>query len=1272
MERWQDKAAEYKKAGFSDDQIEEEKQSVYKEYTDAGIDKKAIDEYFGFKEFNKDPMKSLIEENYQKYIVNSQEPIKDFMDMLDKVIYRAEKTPESIGTGLNQTVAMQAYKAAHGESLLSPENMPREYEDDYLNVLQDISTVAGDLPIMIAGGVAAGAAAAPTGPVGMTIAAGAGSNALPASMRSLLMNYYEKGEIKDASDFFSRLGSVFYDTTKEATIGAATSFVGGKVSNKLLSKGISQSVTRIASTGSEVATMVAMSKGIEGEIPSYEDFWRAGAVVGGMAISGHVVKNMMRVYKDTGIHPNQQAEDAIQDPKLRADLISQTEEIPSAYQNRVEIVGEKIAATAEIAAVEKPTIEKPVTEEKIQKQELTPEQQILEKVKIPGEKQKTIYTKEDAYTDYTDKLYPIKNALDEVGKTDLSTSTDGYKLMRLFADYKSKVKHFFEKGTFNFSDLEDTGKSFDSIIEPHKNDIGGLKAFIIAKRASELIKKGIKTGFEKIDLESVIKNGQEKYGNTEKEIVNFQNQILKYYKDSGHISEDTYNLFVKLNENYIPFKRYFEEPKGKAVKRKSAEGLIKALQGSERDIIDPFLSIVDNSEALIKFAERNRGASAFVDQIISIEDQTVIKKVKTSIREFDISDKEAKDILEITGSEVTKENIDNVKDNFSIFRPQRKNLTEYQFEIFRNGKREVWETDNIRLAKALRATDFDQNQVNIIMKGMRAITTVHRLGISLTPDFILRNWFRDQMTSQTLTKTSGSFVDTLVAVGDIINKKDSYWQWLKSGGANGAFNDLNLEYSKKYEYISDPESAGKGFIKNVLKKPIQFLEISGSIVEMSTKLAEFKRTAEYKSGKKLTANELFSGGYASREATIDFQRIGAKVQAWNSIAAFSNAQIQGMDRIARAIKEDPVNFTKNAFIMYTVPSILLWYANKDDERIKEIPQWQKDIHWLIPIDYWKEIEDASEVDGIPDYLLKQENGKYFVNNGPVIRIPKGEIGMVFGSLIERTLESFVAENPDATFGLDETILNTFVPNYIPDAAKPIIEQSLNYNFFTNNNLVPFTLEGALPEDQYTEYTSDTAIQLGKLLSYIPMADKIGSEKAKITSPVVIDNYIRNWTGTIGVYATQILDKGLSAAKLAQIENKPDWTFADIPVIKAFIARYPNARSSSIEEFVSEYKDAKKYINSLNLRIERGNIEGALNIVDKNTEMLVALDDAYKSMNEFRKTINYIYYNKDMTSKEKRQFIDDQYYMMIEVAKHNLELTRQIKKNIKQSNEGNKQ
>ena len=905
----------------------------------------------------------------------------------------------------------------------------------------------------------------------------------------------------------------------------------------------------------------------------------------------------------------------------------------------------------------------------------TAEEKILGHIGERQNKKASEFDFEKLYTNVVDKFNPIKLAVGELKATDLPTNKNPYELARMANDYKAKVKHVFEKGMIDYETLKVTGPSFKEIIEPFRSDakaIDGLKAFMVSKRALELEARGIKSGFDIEAAKEVVANGETKFGKAAEQMTEFQNGALKYAKDSGLISDKAYKSMLEAGKSYVSFSRIVEpEATGsKAGKSKS----LKNIKGSDLMIQDPFKSMVENTEALFRAAEANRSTKALVDLAAKTPDQTVISQVKTKMKPIEVTEAEISKAFGKT--EFGQALIEVMKDGgfepefeaFNIFRPlEQRNLAPGQFDVMIGGKRKIFETTP-ELADAVNRLRGNAASTNLAFKMANAVTVVKKIGITFTPDFILKNVFRDQFTAGAFSEAGTiPFKDMAVAMSDIISKNDTYYNWMKSGGAGGAFLDLNKSFIENDLLGVSAESGMAGKVWNQVKKPAEYLQLAGTIMEEATRLAEFKKVTKGAT----EGAEVFKGGMASREVTVDFQRIGAKMAAINSITAFENVAVQGLDRTARAVKADPAGVLTKGMMYLTAPSILLWWANHDDERYKEIPRWEKDLFWIIPTNDWQPAKDSKEVDGMAKHLVRQkEDGSYEINKGHVYRLPKPqELGLIFGTIPERLMEKFFTDNPRALNDLSETVQGMLAPNLIPDAALPFIEQGINKNLFTSAPLVSPQMENRLPELQYTEYTTTTAKTLGKLIGMIPVAKDVGPNSTKISSPAVVDNYIKSWSGALGSYLVEVADKALEKSGVAPEQIKPSKTLADIPFIKAFVVRHPSGSTQSITDFYARSTEAEKIFNSIEFLKKQGDEEGIKKIVSNPDyqEAMVRTGEIKSALGQMSSVIKSIYANKEMTRDEKRQQIDSIYYMMIETAKQGNELMDDWAKNVKKQN-----
>ena len=202
--------------------------------------------------------------------------------------------------------------------------------------------------------------------------------------------------------------------------------------------------------------------------------------------------------------------------------------------------------------------------------------------------------------------------------------------------------------------------------------------------------------------------------------------------------------------------------------------------------------------------------------------------------------------------------------------------------------------------------------------------------------------------------------------------------------------------------------------------------------------------------------------------------------------------------------------------------------------------------------------------------------------------------------------------------------------------------------------MPRSLEGLLPEYQYTEYTSETSKLLGKLIR------QISGEYSGISSPVRIESTINNWTGTLGRTFTSVLDKALIGSGVIDDPIKPEQTLADIPVIRAFVVRNPSAGSEYITTFYDKYEKVNKIFNSIDTLQKAGNFEEANKLLTNLPVEATILKTSYKLVQDLDKRVRDTYNSKFLSPNEKRQLIDEMYRNMIDISKYSLDAIKDIK------------
>lgn len=238
-----------------------------------------------------------------------------------------------------------------------PDTVLAEHVGMFTRLAREAGEFTGDLPAMFTGAVAGGAAGGAAGggagaavPVvgetgvseavggvgGAVVGGGAGSTALPEFIKSAYIDGLKHGLWKDPQDFAARTGNILWNTTKAGAVGAATSFVGGKVTQGFAKAGtaINPWAQLGVKTTAELATMTTVSAGLEGRLPTKEDVIDGAALLaffhvaggGGAAIRSKMLSNgksnLADHWAETEQSPVAAAQQAAQDPILRTKLQS--------------------------------------------------------------------------------------------------------------------------------------------------------------------------------------------------------------------------------------------------------------------------------------------------------------------------------------------------------------------------------------------------------------------------------------------------------------------------------------------------------------------------------------------------------------------------------------------------------------------------------------------------------------------------------------------------------------------------------------------------------------------------------------------------------------------------------------------------------------------------------------------------------------------------------------------------------------------------------------
>jgi len=860
-------------------------------------------------------------------------------------------------------------------------------------------------------------------------------------------------------------------------------------------------------------------------------------------------------------------------------------------------------------------------------------QRVLSQISVgeTGDRKNTLH---DAYTAAFDEIHPLKQIVDEMAprkrnryfrlQDTIAAADNPYKLARNLKGWTGKVDAFLRHKPFDFNTYEDVGKSLQEIVKPIDGKLEEFRAYIVSKRTLELSgrEEKIETGVLPADAKEIVEKYDADFSQTFKDLKEYQDHTLNYLKDSGVIGDDTYAKIKALNDDYVPLYRVMEATEGKGIgigAGLEAKSPIKKIKGSWRDIQDPLESIIKNTYLYVNMAEKNAIGAALVNLAEKNDGLgKFVEKIPTPMQ-----------AVKITPEELSKFGLENIPENaVAVFRPSAFMPKENVIAVYRDGKPELYQVhpDVARTFQAL-----DKESVHALAKLLSYPASWLRAGATLTPEFIARNPARDQFSAFVYSKYGFiPGVDLVRGVFELAGKTDVYWDWKKGGG------DHSMLVSMDRAYMQDQlvDVLQKYPVRNLIRNPIEGLRVLSELGEAGTRIGEFKKGVEAEGR---TKEGIIEAAFAAREVTLDFQRKGASGKAMNMITAFWNAALQGQDKMFREFYENPVGMAWKTAVAITLPSVLLAIATHNDDRIKDVPQWQRDTFWIIPTD------------------------------NAIYRIPKPfELGVLFGSVPERITHYLLDKDPHSFDGLLQSIGRAGLPGVVPTAAIPIMENWANRSSFFDRPIVPQNRTDLLSEYQYGPYTSETAKALGKVLGKLPWMNTL-----PVSSPAKIENLVYGWTGGLGRYAMNLMDVSLETAGIVKQDyEKPGKTLADYPLIRAFVVRYPSASTENITRFYDDYETVTKKINSLKAMQKEGRFDEAMKIMEGGD--LENLNGIHQALRNVHSMVDAVTINPMIKAEEKREFIDILYMQMTDIARagnQHIDMIREMEKQIKEDQKG---
>lgn len=592
-----------------------------------------------------------------------------------------------------------------------------------------------------------------------------------------------------------------------------------------------------------------------------------------------------------------------------------------------------------------------------------------------------------------------------------------------------------------------------------------------ATKKAKAVKGEVRVSRPTAELRAIVKAGQERYGSRFEALNQHYKELAKVARDAGIIDEKTFKRYTK-NNDYIRLQRDMGEllpnPYGRGNSYQLGSTTMKQRRkGSTRAALDAGEVTAERTQQIYREAAKNRTGTQLVD---TLSEHGLAEKVSA-----------------------------------------KKAVNQNTVSVFRNGKKEFYKV----LPEMKTAMDnINPYHMNIVMRVLAAPGRTLRAGVTgLNPVFIARNLVKDQFGSAINSKNmlathnpktffQGLFNATADATG--FSKNPIYQDFLKHYGDQTSF-DLTRNIKETKAVVSRIRGGKKQGALQAVTHPVRSLENLASITEKSTRFQNY--VGEFRKGIKegLTKDEASQrAAIAAWQNSVDFSRAGTWGRVINTVIPYWNPATQGVRQMGRTLADHPVKsvFAGTTLVGMPLVTSTAWNLSNPDTREiwNNIPEYEKDNNIIL----------------IPPGTKQNEDGSYDVIKVP---LPPGYKDVFMP--LRRAFDSFAQDKPQDGVAMAQDLLQAvsgpigtktkeqFVGSFIPQAAKPGVQQGMNKDLFTGKEIVPGYINEATDAQGNPIPESKKAYKQGS-----GTAQAIGN--ALNVSPIRVEKFIKDTTGTVGL------------------------------------------------------------------------------------------------------------------------------------------------------------
>jgi hypothetical protein len=826
----------------------------------------------------------------------------------------------------------------------------------------------------------------------------------------------------------------------------------------------------------------------------------------------------------------------------------------------------------------------------------------------------------------------------------LDGAVSAYKALRMTQNVRGVMQAVLRYGAIKYVPQGEEG-GYGFVIEQSPEFKGGFegifkdiatrgemdlfKGWMVAKRANRLIAEERENLFTANEIDLLLN------GHSDARRYRFERAFAKWQKFNGKLLDIAVQTglltqpqvdVMQEHGDYVPFYRIIDEQAQGPMLKRGAAGQsagIRKLFGGDSRLGDPIENMVMNMTKIIDASFKNE-AMQRVEKLM--QDTGVLERVGMKPFKVVASAEELTNALNDVGIDaaaLSAEERNQMASLWAVRPPEGRDI----ISIMEDGKRKYYRVRDPLLLRSL--TQMNSEELSTIMKAFSGAKTLLTRMVTIDPAFMVSNAIRDTLHSYVVFNGPRitPFVDSWKGMSKTWKSDPSYRAILAAGGGVAGYYDASPEsVNKELEKMFEGDDA-----KNILNTPKKLWDVwqkIGAASESGNRVAIFDRIRE-------------QGGTESEAAfqaldLMDYSMRGdyKAVRLLIETVPFLNARLQGLYRLWRGATEkghaEQIGKINKQFLLHGAmiagATLALAAMNMGEDWYEELEEWDKDSYY------------------------------HFKIGGTHFRLPKPfEVGAIFSTIPER-LTSLAFGSDTGEIAAKQMALmfyNTFSFTPIPQLLAPVFEAQMNRDTFTDRPIVPLGMDRLLPEEQFTEATSQLARILGRA---IPTEISKPLEYAagfNVKSPLVIDHLIGGYLGTIGMSIVQGTDAILGPLTGAPASSRVG--IDTIPLVNRLYRRFfpdDQRRNSKYgTQFYDQREEIEKIVATIRELSRRGDNEGAQRLLAQELPKVQSRGEllgAYEVIGNINARLKQLRFDKTLTAQQKKEEADKLYKMRDEV------------------------